>query len=654
MKRFVYTILFICVLNLNSFVQSQVPFHKGVNLSGWFKNVPNTGQIQVQLYNQTDFDHLKTLGCDVVRLPIKLFNFVGASPDYTVDPLFFELLDQVVTLAETNKVYLILDNHSDDSKASDNPDLQNILTKVWSQMAAHYKNRSGYIMYEVMNEPNGLTTAVWGAIQQAAINAIRSVDTQHFIVVGASHFNTYNELSQLPVYTDTKLIYTFHFYDPFIFTHQGATWPTTPVASLSGIPFPYNATTMPAVPGDVVGTSVETSMKSYSTDGTVAKIKSLIDIAVNFKTTRKANVYCGEFGVYNLNAPATDRVYWYNQVRLYLEAKGIPWTIWDYRGSFGLFNKGSNQLFDYDLNTPMLTALGLTVPPQKTYTLKPDSVGFMLYDDYIGTKTEESSGNGGGVINFYAQDKPNNGKYCISWTGSSQYGSVGFSFVPQKDLSYLKSKNYALSFLIRGTSSATGIDVRFVDTKTSDTDHPWRMKYSIDGTKVAFDGKWHKMFIPLTSFQEGGSSDGGIWYPAAGLFDWKAVSEFEVVAEKADLVGKNVWLDNIQISNMDTAVVRETSVWTAIQTPMYIHTALNLFLDKNRNMLKINCITDSEGKVLIDLLSLTGQKICNLVNQNQSLGGNTFYWKRDESIPKGMYLIRATIAGNMISKKILL
>ena len=654
MKKTGFIILVVIALLFADNVESQVPFHKGVNLSGWFKNVPNTGQIQVKQYNQTDFDHLKTLGCDVVRLPIKLFNFVGASPDYTVDPLFFELLDQVVTLAETNKIYLILDNHSADATASDNPDLQNILTKVWLQMATRYKNRSAYILYEVMNEPNGLTTTVWGAIQQAAINTIRTVDTTHYIIVGASHFNTYNELSSLPVYTDTKLIYTFHFYDPFIFTHQGATWPTTPVATLSGIPFPYNATTMPTVPTDLVGTSVESSMKNYSTDGTVAKIKSLIDIAASFKTTRKVNVYCGEFGVYNLNAPVTDRIYWYNQVRLYLESKGIPWTIWDYQGSFGLFNKDTYQQFDYDLNTPLLTALGLTIPPQKSYVLKPDSTGFMIYDDYIGNNILESSNSSGGLINFYSKDKQNTGKYCVSWTGSSQYGSLGFDFVPDKDLTYLKSKNYALSFLIRGIDPTTSIDVRFVDAKTATIEHPWRMKYTVDQTKVAWDGKWHKLYIPLSSFAEGGASDGGVWYSAAGLFDWKAVNEFEVVAEKSNLVGKNLWFDNIQISNMDTAVVRETSVWTDVNVPLTNFSNLSVYTNRISKSATINYTLTSTGHVEIEVYSITGQKVCTLINQNQQIGSYSLIWNNKNNFINGVYIIKSSLSGIIRDSKIVL
>src|ERR1035437_5558020 len=244
-------IILFCFLALQ--LQAQVTFNRGVNLTGWFQT-SNARQIQFTKYTKEDFQNIKSLGCDVVRLPINLFYMTNGSPDYTVDPLFFDFLDQAVNWAEELQMYLIIDNHTSDDLASKNANLETVLTKVWVQMAEHYKNRSTYILYEILNEPNGtLTTAAWGKIQQTAITAIRAIDTNHTIVVGGADFNSYTELASLPVYTDANLLYTFHFYDPFVFTHQGATWPTPSMATLANVPFPYNATSMPTTPADLVG-----------------------------------------------------------------------------------------------------------------------------------------------------------------------------------------------------------------------------------------------------------------------------------------------------------------------------------------------------------------------------------------------------------------
>lgn len=229
-----------------STLQAQTPFSKGVNLTNWFQTA-SVRQIQFTKYTKQDFIRIKSLGCDVIRLPINLHFMTNGSPDYVIDPLFFDFLDQVVDWAEELQIHLLIDNHSFDPNVDTQPSIETVLLKVWPQMAAHYKNRSNYVYYEILNEPHGITTVAWCQIQQKVIAAIRAIDTKHTIVVGASGYNSYNELNNMPLYDDTNLIYTFHFYDPFMFTHQGATW-TSYMQDLAGVPFPYDAARMPATP----------------------------------------------------------------------------------------------------------------------------------------------------------------------------------------------------------------------------------------------------------------------------------------------------------------------------------------------------------------------------------------------------------------------
>ncbi len=336
-------------------------FHRGVNLTNWFQ-APNVQQIRFDKFTKQDFINIKSLGCDVIRLPINLHAMTSGDPDYTIDPLFFTYLDQAVSWAEDLKLNLIIDNHTFDPSVSTSSDIGTILMKVWKQMADHYKNRSKYVFYEILNEPHGISNQAWGKIQGDVIDTIRTIDTTHTIVVGGADWNSYNDLQGLPKYSDDNLLYTFHFYDPFVFTHQGASWTNPSMVPLSGVPFPYKASDMPQTPQQLKGTWIEGALNNYDNDGTVAHVKQLLDIAVRFKEQRNVPVFCGEFGVYMQNSSNTDRVYWYEHVRKYLEEKGIPWTIWDYQGGFGVFKKGSQNRFEYDLNVPMIEALGLKAP----------------------------------------------------------------------------------------------------------------------------------------------------------------------------------------------------------------------------------------------------------------------------------------------------
>jgi len=61
-------------------VNMEVPFHRGVNLTGWFQ-ADSPRQIQFTKFTKQDFLDIKSLGCDVIRLPINLHFMTSGAPD---------------------------------------------------------------------------------------------------------------------------------------------------------------------------------------------------------------------------------------------------------------------------------------------------------------------------------------------------------------------------------------------------------------------------------------------------------------------------------------------------------------------------------------------------------------------------------------------
>jgi len=646
MKNLILFLLLFISLPLSA----QVSFTKGVNLTGWFQ-ASSPKQIQFTKYSKRDFERIKSLGCDVIRLPINLHAMTNGSPDHTLDPLFLELLDQAVMWAEELQINLILDNHTFDPAASTDPAIGTVLVKVWTQMAEHYKNRSGFIYYEVLNEPHGISDSLWGSIQQTVIDAIRLVDNAHYIVVGGAGWNSYNNLGNIPVYADSKLIYTFHFYDPFVFTHQGASWTDPSMVPLSGVPFPYNASVMPDTPASLKGTWIEGAINAYSTEGNVAKVKSLIDIAVNFSNARKVPVFCGEFGVYIPNSSNTDRVYWYDVVRKYLEEKNIPWTTWDYQGSFGLFKKDSNELFDYDLNTGLLGALGMTVPPQLPYIKRPKTSGFVLYDDFIGEGIVDASFPGTGILDYYNNDTPVEGTSCIYWSDVPQYNAIALDFKPDIDLSLLKSNDHVLEFWVKGNTPGTKFDIRFIDTKTSPSDRPWRMGKTIDNTFAVWDGTWQKITMALKDLEEKGAWDNAFFSPEE-KFDWKAIDRFEIVAEHQALNGIKFWFDDLRISGDEvlyedpvTAIEENASAdFQVYPNPVEQHAVIQFALNEG-------------GPTSIKIYSSQGQLVRKLIDGNIAAGDHAVAWEGDYdnrlTVPPGFYMVELRTRNRIVVMKLL-
>ena len=236
-----------------AFAQEKLPFTKGVNLANYFEYWGGQpGALPpMNKYDEVDFVCLKSMGVDVIRLPIS-FDILtddefGAGKIY--EPVL-KKLDEVCDWAEKNQIYLIIDNHNNQKfdkqgKQNDFDILEAQLNSVWSQIAPRYANRSDYIIYEIMNEPNGLSASKWYKLQQKLIDVIRTHDTKHSIVVSGINWSNITELTNLKPYNDENLIYTFHFYEPMLFTHQGAAWVGKGMANTSDIPFPYERARMP-------------------------------------------------------------------------------------------------------------------------------------------------------------------------------------------------------------------------------------------------------------------------------------------------------------------------------------------------------------------------------------------------------------------------
>jgi len=523
------------------------PFSRGVNFSEWFESF-SAHSIPFTKYNEQDFADLKSLGADVIRLPIRMHSMTFGAPDYIFDPLLFKFLDFAVDLAEKYELYIIIDNHSFDPAAATSPDIDKILLPVWAQIAQRYKDRSGYVVYEILNEPHGINDERWGEIQGLVIQEIRKYDKKHAIVVGGTEYNSIAKLSKIPNYSDTNLIYTFHFYDPYLFTHQGASWGSPPVlTNLAGVPFPADRKRMPRIPADLRGTWIESSLNnSYAGDASPSKLYRTLDTAVSFSIDRDVPVFCGEFGVFIPNSIQEDRVRWYDFVTDALDRRNISRASWDYFGGFGIFKPGGIN-FNSDLNIDVVKALAFTPPAQIPRVVQTLKTELIIYDDY--PNRELSAGNWGDKTDFSLYETNDvKGEFAIRWADALQYNAFLFVFRQDTDFSELVEAGYSLEFLAR-TTKPVNFDARFLNPESASS-IPWRIRYTIDEKTLPADGNWHVIRIPLADMSEHGAwiNAKQEWVSPQGKFSWKNINRLEFVAEYGDMKGQCVWFDEIKVT----------------------------------------------------------------------------------------------------------
>lgn len=334
-----------------------VPFSHGVNLTQWFE-VPSAAALNHTKFTKETFSNIKSLGADMVRLPVHFENISSKEHDYLLDEGAMQLLDNVCDWCEELGLYLVIDNHSFFTHDALFEDIEHRLIQIWTQVASRYKTRSNTIIFEIYNEPHKCKNETWAPIQGRMIELIRKIDTTHTLVVGGVDYNSYTALNALPLYNDDNLIYTFHFYNPFIFTHQGAMWAEPSLLPLAGVPFPFDAKRMPPCPAELKGTNFEQELASYAQEADITTLQSQLGIPAQWAKEHNVPIWCGEFGTLKTNAKPEDRAFWYATIVSILHSYNIPWTIWDYFGGFGLFKRGTKNQFPEDLEQSVVQALG--------------------------------------------------------------------------------------------------------------------------------------------------------------------------------------------------------------------------------------------------------------------------------------------------------
>jgi endoglucanase len=582
-----------------------IPFQRGLNLYGWFDE-PRSGQININRYTEGDFQILKTMGYEAVRVWIDLLHMAGTAPDYELDSLFLKFLDIAVDRAEAAGLFIVMDNHSWDPVIGIDPSIEPALLATWTQMASHFKNRSNLVIYEVLNEPHGISDTDWNGIQGRVIQAIRAEDEFHTIVVTPANWGHYNNLDAMPDYPDDNLLYTFHFYAPHLFTHQGTTWGDPVPADLVGVPFPYDSLTMPALPASLEGTWWEDIYNDYPEQGNEAWMRSQLDIADQFQLERNVRLWCGEFGANALASQSEDRAFWLDIVRSYTEEKGIAWT-----ATYGPFEVNTAGSFETDIDTMITSALGLTPPAQSEPASEPETSGFTFYDDFLTHGLIESGWFSSGEYDLYCKESPQDGESCLKITGFAQYDIFSLRFCPYRDMSFLVDHESTLDFWVRCASPGTELEIRFEDTKTSDpNDHPWRKIITLSSSLVSWDGEWHHLSIPLKNFMESGSWDNNQWYDQQGLFDWKSTDRLIIDAAYHSLDGIEIFFDDIRISDpiinvkIEDQSPEEYKLLQNYPNPFSLSTTISYSLKES-------------NWVSLKIYDLMGREITTLVNEYQ-------------------------------------
>jgi aryl-phospho-beta-D-glucosidase BglC (GH1 family) len=335
----------------------QTAFHRaqhlkrGINASEWFAQSPaNYSAARTDRYTDAqDIALMANLGFDNVRLSIDatpLLQYPRGQDGLNAE--FVSRLDRAVDAMLAQGLAVQIDLHPEDSfkqQLRTGNDGVDQLTALWRQLAAHYATRDPErIFFEILNEPEVGDAFRWAGIQAQVAAAIREVAPKNTIIATGPNYSDLRDLLTQHPLPDGNVIYTFHFYTPYEFTHQGAGWGVPWWSYTHGIPYPATEASMAELLKEVPDAGNRYDLEQYWLDHWDGhRIRLMIDAASAWGQENHVPLICNEFGAYGEYSDAQSRANWIRDARTALEADGIGWAMWDYRSSFGVVSKKDGQ-----------------------------------------------------------------------------------------------------------------------------------------------------------------------------------------------------------------------------------------------------------------------------------------------------------------------
>ena len=311
---------------------------RGVNLGNYLEAPP--GQNWGVSYSTNDFVWIREEGFDHVRVPIGWHHYTGPAPDYTLSTQILDDVDFLVTNALAQGLGVMVNIHHFDEFTDDTTAHTNEFYAIWRQIGEHYSNAPPEVVFELLNEPRAsATTVVMNPIYQETIELIRQSNPTRTILVGPGQYNSINELGNLLLPdNDSNLVVTVHCYDPFLFTHQGASWTGADTAT-TGIQFP-GPPDVPLTPAAGVASWVTNWINDYNTlpadqnPSNPRAFQGKLEFAQQWSDYYGRPVHIGEFGTYDTYCDAESRVNFYRAFRETADALGLGWAMWDWKAGF--------------------------------------------------------------------------------------------------------------------------------------------------------------------------------------------------------------------------------------------------------------------------------------------------------------------------------
>jgi hypothetical protein len=342
-----------------------------------------------------DFDQLRAIGFDHIRVPLDVgpllieggaqWREIVGQLHAVIETLHRHRLGVVVTLFPPAPDVGVGMPQLDGLQGPNFQHYVAIVTRIAAELSTV---TSGAVALEPMNEPQeecrAASGADWSAYQEALVADIRRVNPQIplFLTGGCWSSIEGTVLIDTPLLRDPRNLVSVHFYLPFLFTHQTATWAMPYIAGVIGVPYPasegsaaqtiaataerFRTLDLPSAAKDAqlaeAGRAIQWYFSEAEGPATMEQWMAKLAAWQAKEGVPSDHIVFTEFGAIKeldggVEINRSSRARWLHDASAAFERHGWSWTVFGLRD--GLFAIYDNE-FDAAPNPRLLSALGLS------------------------------------------------------------------------------------------------------------------------------------------------------------------------------------------------------------------------------------------------------------------------------------------------------
>lgn len=258
------------------------------------------------------FDAYQDAGFGHVRIPITWDTHVTTQAPYSIDAEWFDRVEQIIDWALERDIYVMVNAHHESwLKNNFNSQKEARFKAIWEQVSMRFQNKSPKLLFEILNEPNGMSLADVDNLNLEILAIIRANNPQRTVIYSGNGFTPAEVMKQANIPDDSYLIANFHSYDPWQFAGQ--------------------------------------CNRRWGSSQNIQALENIYEDVNNWSQNNNIPVIVNEFGaaLYDFTQPQNacneeDRLAYIKQHVQLQQEHGIPGAVWCDGGSFQIYDRASN------------------------------------------------------------------------------------------------------------------------------------------------------------------------------------------------------------------------------------------------------------------------------------------------------------------------